>query len=91
MSFDLSAIPNKGDLPSAPAGPTPPSPDTIYARRKTQLENRLSRRLTDDGSLPLKVRIGFLTSGDKTQLDSDLTGMGYTCVDDESGRFVTIS
>ena len=91
MSFDFTGVPDKGDLPAPPAGPTPPSPNTIYARRKTQLQNRLQRRLQNTDSLPMRVRIGFLTESDKTQLDTDLSAMGYTCTPDESGRFMTLS
>ena len=90
MSFDLSGLSDKTELPAPPVGPQPPSPSTVYARRKTQLENRLNRRLQNTDSLPLRVRIGFLTEEDKTALDTALQAKGYTCVVDESGRFMTL-
>lgn len=84
MSFDLSSIPNKNDLP------TQPDDDTMYIRKKTQLQNRLTRQLTNANRLPLRVIIGFLTADDKMALNEALVNLGYTCVMNESGNSMTI-
>lgn len=88
MSFDLSDLSNKNDLPSPPSGPVIPSPNTLYQRRKTQLENRITRRLQNTDSLPLRVRVDFLTDQDKNSLDAALQAKGYTC--NVSGRFMIL-
>lgn len=93
MSFDLSTIPNKGDLITPPA-PTPPAPTpstTVYALKKSRLQTRLTRRLQNTTSLPVQIRVGFLTDEDKTELGSGLEAMGYTCTLNENGNSVTIS
>lgn len=91
MSFDLSNLSAKDELATPPAAPAPPSPTVVYERRKTQLEARLERQLRNSASLPLRVRIGFLTEQDKTALDTALQAKGYTCTMDEFGRFMTLS
>lgn len=88
MSFDFSTLPTKTDFETnnpAPTPPTPPTEQEIYDARKSRIQNRIIRFFSRTGSgdnVELKVRIGFLTSGDKTTLQADIEAKGYTCVED---------
>ncbi len=95
MSFDFSTLPTKTEFETANPEPTPPTPPTeqeIYDTRKTRVQNRIIRffsRTNSGDNVELKVRTGFLESGDKATLAAAIEGKGYTCV--EANGVMTIN
>lgn len=86
MSFDFSGVPTKEQFVAAnppPAPPAQPSAEQIYNNRKQQVCDRICGFLTQTGSAQqeLTVRVGFLTSEDKTTLTTALEAKGYTCTE----------
>lgn len=89
MSFDLSSVPAKSDLPAIPEAPVLSDAD-VYANKLKELNARLSRLLNSVDNIPFTVFVDFLTPEDKTALDTALQAKGYTCVASESGEFMTV-
>jgi len=81
MSLDLSEIPDKDDVNSSSApDPVPISDEDRYNRQKGRLLNRLKNQLSRTNvNFPIRLRVGFLTDEDKTQLQTDLEAKGFTC------------
>lgn len=92
MSFDLSSIPTREELPAVviPDAPVPPSPETLYTRRKNQMLRQLEQQLKNANSIPLDIRVGFLTQEDKETLKTELESKGYTCCINDAGFFMNL-
>lgn len=93
MSFDFSTLPTQTDFISA--NPTPsissPTEQETYDQRVERVQKRVLRffNKTNSRNRTLKVRIGFLTTDDKTSFQSGIEGKGFTCV--EQNGFMIIN
>ena len=95
MSFDFSTLPTKATFESEnpdPAPVTPPTEQEIYDNRLANVQRRVINFFSRTGGVgnnkSLKIRTGFLTSGDKSALVSAVEGKGFSCVED--GNLMTI-
>lgn len=92
MSFDLTNVIHKTDLPISNPPPvnSGPGPTQLYNTRKERLTAQIQNRLANTADLPLNLRIGFLTEEDRNALSTGLTDMGYTCSCNDQNTIMSI-
>jgi hypothetical protein len=95
MSFDFSDLPTKTEFQnSTPSSVNTLAEQMIYDSRKSSIQSTIVKYFTRTGGYTensnyLNIRVGFLTTDDKTALVNAIESKGFSCT--ENNGIMTIN